>query len=69
MTDYYVYEHITPAWGNSYDEYLGVVQARTEQSALNKAKQQYKYNHGGVPARRRIADNFWATPLFGRRTK
>lgn len=70
MTDYYVYEHITPVWGDVRDEYLGVVQARTEQSALNKAKKQYKYDRGGVPARRRNSDNFWVRPIFKeRRTK
>lgn len=72
MMDYYAFEHIKPILGDEYDECLGVVQARTNQSALNKARKQYKYDRGGVPARRRISDNIWVRPIFSfkeRRTK
>lgn len=63
MKDYLVYERISPILGREHDEFLGVIRAQNMRSALNKARKTYKVDRGGVPARRRIADNFWATPL------
>lgn len=64
MKDYLVFERICPIWGREHDEFLGVVSGQTMKSALNKAKKKYKFDNDGVPARRRIADNFWAQPLI-----
>lgn len=64
MKDYFVFERIYPILGMEYDEFLGVVTDHTMRLALNKAKKKYKVDNGGFPARRRIADNFWAQPLI-----
>ena len=63
MKDYLVFERICPVWGREHDEFLGVVRAQSMRSALNKARKLYQIDAEGVPARRRIADNFWAKPL------
>ena len=58
MLEFAVYEKINPIWGDPYKEYVGTVVARNEKSAMNKAAKQFKYDKGGVPARRRKAENF-----------
>lgn len=63
MKDYLVYERISPILGREHDEFLGVIRAQNMKSALNKARKLYRIDREGVPARRRIADNFWAKYL------
>lgn len=63
MKDYLVYERISTILGREHDEFLGVVRAQNMRSALNKARKLYRIDREGVPARRRIADNFWAKYL------
>ena len=58
MLEFAVYEKINPIWGDPYTEYVGTVIARNEKSAMNKAVKQFKYDRGGVPVRRRKAENF-----------
>lgn len=58
MLEFAVYEKINPIWGDPHMEYVGTVVARNEKSAMTKAAKQFKYDKGGVPARRRQAENF-----------
>ena len=58
MLEFAVYEKINPIWGDPYTEYVGTVVARNEKSAMTKAAKQFKYDKGGVPARRRKVENF-----------
>lgn len=58
MLEFEVYEKINPIWGDPYTEYVGTVIARNEKSAMNKTAKQFKYDKGGVPARRRKVENF-----------
>lgn len=60
MRTYTIYEKIYPIIGESYEERIGAVEARTEKAALNKATKVYKWDRGGVPARRRKPENFIA---------
>ena len=58
MTEFRVYEKINPILGEPWIEYVGTVEARDKKSAMNKAAKQFKYDRGGVPARRRNPQNF-----------
>ena len=58
MLEFAVYEKINPIWGDPHMEYVGTVVARNEKSAMTKAAKQFKYDRGGVPARRRKVENF-----------
>lgn len=58
MLEFAVYEKINPVWGDPHTEYVGTVVARNEKSAMTKAAKQFKYDRGGIPARRRQAENF-----------
>lgn len=58
MRTWTVYETIYPIIGEPYWEVVGRVEARTEASALNKARRQFKVDTDGVPARRRKQENF-----------
>ena len=58
MLEFAVYEKINPIWGDPHTEYVGIVVARNEKSAMTKAAKQFKYDRGGIPARRRQAENF-----------
>lgn len=60
MRTYKIFERFNPIIGESYEEYVGAVEARTEKSALNKAAKEFKVDRGGVPARRRKPENFTA---------
>lgn len=59
MKTFMVRETIFPIIGEAYDEFLGYIEARNAQSALNKALKQFKVDDRGVPARRRIAENIY----------
>lgn len=61
MKEYKIYERITNLFGDRELDYVGSVSARNEQSALKKAGRLFKVDDGGVPARRRNAENFVAT--------
>ena len=58
MSTWSVYETVYPAVGAPFIVYAGRVDARTERSALNKAKKQYKVDAGGIPIRHRRSENF-----------
>lgn len=60
MKTWKIYENMHPILGEPYREYVGQVEARTEKSALNKARKTFKVDRGGVPVRRRKAENFVA---------
>ena len=60
MRTWSIYETVYPAVGEAFTEYVGRVEARTERSAINKAKKQYKVDDGGYPVRRRHPENFTA---------
>ena len=51
MRTYTIYERIFPIIGESYEERIGTVEARTEKAALNKAAKMYKWDRGGVPTK------------------
>lgn len=57
---WHIYEKISPIVGKPYEQYVGSVDAKTEAAALNKAAKLYKVDRGGVPVRRRRAENFVA---------
>ena len=58
MRTWSVYETVYPAVGAPFTAYVGRVEARTEGSALNKAKKQFKVDVGGIPIRHRRFENF-----------
>lgn len=58
MRTWSIYETVYPAVGVPFTVYVGRVEARTERSALNKAKKQYKVDAGGIPIRYRRFENF-----------
>lgn len=60
MKTWNIYEEITPILGEPFKEFVGVVEARTETSALEKAAKKFKVDAGGYPVRHRKADNFTA---------
>lgn len=60
MRTWVIYEMIYPIIGEPYREYVGSVEAKTESSALNKARKTFKVDRGGVPARLRHSENFIA---------
>ena len=64
MKDYNVYERITPIYGEPYNQFVGMVEARDEKSALNKAVKKFKIDKGGVPVRHIISENFFVKSLF-----
>ena len=63
MRTWLIYEMIYPIIGEPFKEYVGKVDARTETSALNKARKAFKVDRGGVPVRYRRAENFTANGL------
>ena len=60
MRTWAIYEKIFPVVGKPYFEFVGTVEARTEKSALNKAKKEFKWDRGGIPNRKRESTNFTA---------
>lgn len=68
MKSYLVYEKMFPNWGEPYTAYVGIIQARNEQSALNKAKREFRWeNHGGeygAYSRRRRPENMFVKVLY-----
>ena len=60
MVTWYIYEEITPVIGEKFRDFCGVVSARTKESALNKAKKEFKLDDTGVSSRRRNPENFIA---------
>lgn len=65
MVSWRITEKVTNVFGEVNEYYVGWVDAVSEQSALNKARKQFKVDTGGIPYRRRNPDNFCAwNPLF-----
>ena len=60
MKTWIIRELIFPAVGNPFYEYVGRVDSRTEQSALNKAAKVFIWDRGGIPNRKRHSKNFTA---------
>ena len=64
MKFWLIYERIIPNWGDPYDECIGEVKARTENSALNKARKMFRWEHHGgeygAYSRRRNTSRFFA---------
>lgn len=65
MKDWMVFERMTTVYGDEYDEFIDIVQAKTGKSAVDKVYSENKVKAGDVvPPYRRNKDKFWAKAMW-----